>query len=152
VEGDAVGQTLYYGAGAGAGPTASAVVADLVDLARDFALDQDHAVPGLGVSMSRMRTQAVLPIAEVHTSYYLRMTAADKPGVLSAVATICSEAGISIEALIQKQPGEGQTRVPVIILTNRVQEALLERAVTEMEALPYIDGRITRIRVEDLDG
>ncbi len=152
VEGDAVGPTLYYGAGAGAEPTASAVVADVIDIARDIALGQRPAVPSLGVAGASVSEQPILPIEEVHTSWYLRMTAEDKPGVLSDVARICSEAGISIEALIQKEPAQGETRVPVIILTNLTREADLVAAVTQIEALPSIEGEITRIRVENLDG
>ncbi len=152
VEGDAVGPTLYYGAGAGAAPTASAVVADIIDLARALGRGQQPAVSALGVEPGRVTEQAILPIASVYTAWYLRMTAEDKPGVLSEVATICSEAGISIEALIQKEPEEGETRVPLIILTNRVREADLVAATAEIEALSGIEGSITRIRVESLDG
>lgn len=152
VEGDAVGPTLYYGAGAGAAPTASAVVADIVDLARDLALGQTHAVAGLGVAAEEVRELPILAIHQVETAYYLRMTAEDKPGVLSEVASIFSEAGISIEALIQKQPLEGETRVPVIILTNLVLESKLMNAVKQIESLTTIEGEITCIRVESLDG
>jgi homoserine dehydrogenase len=152
VEGDAVGPTLYYGAGAGAAPTASAVVADIVDLARDLALGQTHAVAGLGVTTDKIVEQPILSIDQVETAYYLRMTAADKPGVLSEVASIFSEAGISIEALIQKQPLAGETRVPVIMLTNLVQESKLLDTVKQIESLTSIEGEITRIRVESLDG
>ena len=152
VEGDAVGPTLYYGAGAGASPTASAVVADIIDLGRDLALEQRRAVPELGVRSEAVARQPVLAMDDVETAWYLRMTAEDKPGVLSDVASICSRAGVSIEALIQKEPAEGETRVPVIILTNRTREGELNRVVAEIEALPSIEGRITRIRVETLDG
>jgi homoserine dehydrogenase len=152
VEGDAVGPTLYYGAGAGAAPTASAVVADIVDLARDLALGQTRAVAGLGVATDKIVEQPILAIHQVETAYYLRMTAADKPGVLSEVASIFSEAGISIEALIQKPPLAGETRVPVIMLTNLVQESKLLDTVKQIEALTSIEGEITRIRVESLDG
>lgn len=152
VEGDAVGPTLYYGAGAGAEPTASAVVADIVDLARNLVLDQHYPVAGLGVAATAIESRQVLDIDDVETAYYLRMTAEDRPGVLSEVARICSEAGISIEALIQKQPAEGESRVPVIILTNRVIESQLKSAVRDIEVLADIHGQITRIRVEGLDG
>jgi homoserine dehydrogenase len=152
VEGDAVGPTLYYGAGAGAAPTASAVVADIVDLARDLALGQTHAVAGFGVANNRIEVQPILAIGQVETACYLRMTAEDKPGVLSEIARIFSEAGISIEALIQKEPRTGETCVPVIILTNLVQESKLMSAVAQIESLTSIQGAITHIRVESLDG
>jgi homoserine dehydrogenase len=152
VEGDAVGPTLYYGAGAGAAPTASAVVADVIDLAREIASGQKPVVRALGVQPEAICEQTILPIEAVHTAWYMRMIAEDKPGVLSEVARICSEAGISIEALIQKEPEEGETRVPLIILTNRVREAELVAAAAQIEALAGIEGSITRIRVESLDG
>jgi homoserine dehydrogenase len=152
VEGDAVGPTLYYGAGAGAEPTASAVVADVIDLARNLARGQGSAVPMLGVQPEAIESRPILPMEDVRTAWYLRMTAEDKPGVLSDVASICSRAGVSIEALIQKEPAEGQTRVPVIILTNRTREGELNRVAREIEALDSIEGQITRIRVEALDG
>ena len=152
VEGDAVGPTLYYGAGAGAEPTASAVVADILDIARDLALGQRPAVRELGVRSDAVARQPILSIEDVQTAWYLRMTAEDKPGVLSNVASICSAAGVSIEALIQKEPAEGETRVPLIILTNRTRGGELSRVAAEIEALDSIDGKITRIRVETLDG
>ena len=152
VEGDAAGPTLYYGAGAGAQPTASAVIADIVDLARNLSRSQRSAVPELGVRAEAVAHQPILPIEDVHTAWYLRMTAEDKPGVLSDVASICSRAGVSIEALIQKEPAEGETRVPLIILTNRTRERELNRVASEIEALDSIEGSITRIRVEALDG
>ena len=145
-----MGPTLYYGAGAGAAPTASAVVADIIDLARAISRGQQAAVSALGVQPEQIVEQAILPIEAVHTAWYLRMTAEDKPGVLSEVARICSESGISIEALIQKEPEEGETRVALIILTNRMREAELISATAEIEALPGIEGSITRIRVESL--
>jgi homoserine dehydrogenase len=118
VEGDAVGPTLYYGAGAGAEPTASAVIADLVDLARELGADETCQIPSLGFAQGSVRDLPVVPMEQVVTPWYLRMEAEDKPGVLSAVASIFSEQGISIEALIQKAPEEGETRVPLIVLTN----------------------------------
>jgi len=152
VEGDAAGPTLYYGAGAGAAPTASAVVADIVDLARELAQGQQPVVAGLGVKGASIVEQRILPIEEVHSAHYMRMTVEDKPGVLSEIAQIFSKAGISIEALIQKPPEAGETRVPVIMLTNLVEEAKLMAVVAEIEALPNVEGGITRIRVESLDG
>jgi homoserine dehydrogenase len=152
VEGDAVGPTLYYGAGAGAEPTASAVVADIVDLARDLSAGQSSRVPCLGVAASSVVELPVLPMQQVETPWYLRMEAEDRPGVMSQVATIFSEQGISIEALIQKAPAEGETRVPVIVLTNSAPQGSIDTAASAIEALDSITGDITRIRVETLDG
>ncbi len=152
VEADAVGPTLYYGAGAGAEPTASAVLADVVDLARALASDQKPTVQSLGFAPASINEQALLPMADVQSAYYLRLLADDKPGVMSEVSSVFSQAGISIEALIQKQPAVGQTQVPVIILTNTVREGDLLDAVAALEALPAIAADITRIRVESLDG
>jgi len=152
VEGNAVGPTLYYGAGAGGAPTASAVVADLVDLARDIGAGQTCRVPHLGCAASSLRDLPIVPMAEVETPWYLRMEVEDKPGVLSAVASIFSERGISIEALIQKAPLEGQTRVQLIVLTNKAAQGDVDAAATAIEALDSISGKVTRIRVEALDG
>ncbi len=152
VEGDAVGPTLYYGAGAGAEPTASAVVADIVDLARELSAGQSFRVPSLGFADECLNDLPVVPMAEVVTPWYLRMVAEDKPGVLSAIATIFSNEGISIEALIQKAPAEGETRVPLIVLTNRAMQGSVDKAVSAIEALDSISGEVARIRVEVLDG
>lgn len=152
VEGNAVGSTLYYGAGAGALPTASAVVADLVDLARDFGAGQSGRVPALGVARSSLRDLPIIPMTKVKTPWYLRMEVEDKPGVLSRVASIFSEQGISIEALIQKAPAQGQTLVSLIVLTNKAPQGSVDTAVLAIEALDTINGKVTRIRVEALDG
>lgn len=152
VEGNAVGPTLYYGAGAGAKPTASAVVADLVDLARDFGVGQSGRVPALNVMRSSLRALPVIPMANVQTPWYLRMEVADKPGVLSRVASIFSDQGISIEALIQKAPAQGQTLVSLIVLTNKAAQGSVDVAVRAIEALDTINGKVTRIRVEPLAG
>ena len=152
VEGDAVGPTLYYGAGAGAEPTASAVIADLVDLARDVSAGQVCRVPALGAAADSIKPLPVVPISDVATAWYLRLEAEDKPGVMSQVASLFGEQGISIEALTQKAPAAGQDRVPVIIVTNVAAQGDLEAAVQAIEALPTINGSITRIRVETLDG
>lgn len=148
VYGDAVGQTLYYGAGAGALPTASAVIADLVDLARDIAIGQQSRVPSLAFADSRVNDYPVLQIDDVMACHYLRIEAEDKPGVLSEIASLLSQVGISIEALIQKAPAAGASKVPVIILTNRTREADVQRAVAAMEALPTISRPVVRLRVE----
>jgi len=152
VEGDAVGPTLYYGAGAGAEPTASAVVADLVDLARDIAAGQSNRVPAGGFAAAAVRNLPLVPMADVNTPWYLRMEAEDKPGVMSEVTRIFSEQGISIEGLIQKAPAAGESRVPVVVLTNTAAQSKVEEAVREIEALATIYGSMTCIRVETLDG
>lgn len=150
VKGDAVGPTLYYGAGAGAEPTASAVIADIVDAARTLTASPEHRVPFLGFQQESLRDKAILPIEDVETAYYLRMSALDKPGVLSQVAQILSESGISIEALIQKEAKDEQEIVPLILLTNRAVEKQLVEAIIKIESLSSITGPITRIRVEPL--
>ena len=152
VEGNAVGPTLYYGAGAGAEPTASAVVADLVDLARDISVGQSCRIPALGVARESMRDLPIIPMEQVETAWYLRMEAEDKPGVMSQVTRIFSEQGISIEGLIQKAPAEGESQVPVIVLTNIAAQGNVDIAVRAIEALDTINGKIARIRVEALDG
>ena len=152
VEGSAVGPTLYYGAGAGAQPTASAVVADLIDLARDVGAGVSARLPALGVALADLRSLPIIPIEKVKTPWYLRMEVEDKPGVLSKVASIFSEQGISIEALIQRAPGQGQTLVSLIVLTNKAPQDSVDIAVCEIEALETINGKVTRIRVEALDG
>jgi len=152
VEGNAVGATLYCGAGAGGRPTASAVVADLVDLAREAGAETGGRVPALGVDGDNLRNLPVIPMEEVATPWYLRMEAEDKPGVLSRVASIFSEQGISIEALIQKPPAHGKSLASVIVVTNRARQGNVDQAVSAIEALDTIDGEVTRIRVEELDG
>jgi homoserine dehydrogenase len=152
VEGNAVGPTLYYGAGAGAAATASAVVADLVDLARDLGVGQTCRVPPLGFARSELRDLPIVPMEQVVTPWYLRMEVEDKPGVLSKVASIFSDQGISIEALTQKAPAEGQTRVQLIVITNKAVQGSMDKAVAAIEALDTIAGKVTRIRVEELDG
>jgi len=150
VEGSAVGSTLYYGAGAGAEPTASAVVADIIDLARDLAAGQSPQVPSLGVGSTDIRELPVVPMTDVVSPWYLRMEAEDKPGVMSQVTSLFSAEGISIEALIQKAPPAGETRVPVIVLTNKAAQGRLGAAVRAIEALDSISGKIMCIRVETL--
>ena len=152
VEGSAVGPTLYYGAGAGARPTASAVVADLIDLARDVGVGVSARLPALGVALADLRSLPIIPIEKVKTPWYLRMEVEDKPGVLSRVASIFSEQGISIEALIQRAPGQGQTLVSLIVLTNKAPQDSVDIAVCEIEALETMNCKVTRIRVEALDG
>ncbi len=149
VKGDAVGPTLYYGAGAGAEPTASSVIADIVDLARSFSGASENRVSHLGFNNDALQELTILPIEECETAYYLRMQADDKPGVLSQVTTILSESGISIEAVIQKEQ-HGSAQVPLILLTNRAIEKQLLQAAELIEALDAISGSVTHIRVETL--
>lgn len=151
VNGDAVGPTLYYGAGAGDEATASAVIADVVDVARTLNVRPDQRVPLAGVSADRQGSlDDVLPMGDAETSYYMRISALDKPGVMSQVAKICSDRGISIEALIQHEPAEGEALVPVVLLTSRALESRLQEAVSQIEALDTIQGPVVRIRVESL--
>jgi homoserine dehydrogenase len=150
VQGDAVGPTLYYGAGAGSLPTASAVVADLVDVTRAMTADPENRVPHLAFQPGELSDTPVLPMDEVVTAYYLRLTVDDRPGVLAAVAGILSEHGISIEAMQQKEPAEGETQVPLVMLTQPVRESQMIAALGEIEALDAVAGEVTRIRVEQL--
>lgn len=152
VEGDAVGPTLYYGAGAGGEPTASAVVADVIDVARGLEDPPASRVPYLGFQPDALTQDPILAIADVETAFYLRMEVLDQLGVLSKVAQIMSDSGISIEALIQKEPQPGADTVPLILLTNRAREGLLMEAVACIEALDSVTGSVIRMRVESLDG
>ncbi|TCK04943.1 homoserine dehydrogenase [Marinobacterium mangrovicola] len=148
VDGDAVGQTLYYGSGAGAEPTASAVVADIVDVVRTLTADRDNRVPHLAFQPGQLSELPMLPVDDVVTGYYLRLQAVERPGVLAHVTRILGEKGINIEAIIQKQTREAQ--VPVIMMTQRVAESTMNEAIREIEALPDILGEVVRIRVEHL--
>jgi homoserine dehydrogenase len=150
VKGDAVGPTLYYGAGAGSLPTASAVVADLVDVTRLITADPEHRVPHLAFQPDRLSADPVLPIGEVETSYYLRMKVLDKPGVLADITRILADSTISIEAMVQKEPGEGESRVDIVMLTHLALEKNVERAMGKIEALSSVEGKVTRIRLESL--
>lgn len=151
VNGDPVGSTLYYGAGAGAGPTASAVVADLVDVAREVNTEPKYRVPFLAFQSHALSDEAVVGVQDVETRYYLRMDAQDTPGVLADVTRILGDIGISIEAILQKQPPPGADHVSVIILTHEVSEGRMDAAIERIEGLDTIQGRLTRIRVEHLD-
>ncbi|MGK0298001.1 MAG: homoserine dehydrogenase [Gammaproteobacteria bacterium] len=150
VKGDAVGPTLFYGAGAGSEPTASAVIADIIDVVRALTTDPENRVPHLAFQPSAMSDIAIKPMEEVETGYYLRINAADKPGVLSDVATILGDLSISIEAIIQKEPDEDATLVPVIFLTQKIVEKNMNEAIAKIEALETVDGKVRRIRVESL--
>lgn len=151
VKGDAVGPTLFYGAGAGAEPTASAVVADLVDVVRTLTSDPNNRVPHLAFQPDQLADLPILPIDEVQTSYYLRLHAVDKPGVLAEVTRILADSAISIESILQKEPPVGEDTVPVIILTQRVKERQMNEAIARIEKLASIKARVARIRLEHLN-
>jgi len=151
VQGDAVGPTLYYGAGAGSEPTASAVVADVIDVARTMTADPENRVPHLAFQPNALSDIPVLSIEEIETAYYLRMQAADRPGVLAEVTQILGGQGISIEAMIQKEPQEGEGVASIIMLTQRVGEHQMNEAIRRIESLSVIEGDVTRIRLEQLD-
>jgi homoserine dehydrogenase len=151
VKGDAVGATLYYGAGAGAEPTASAVVADLVDITRLHTADPDHRVPHLAFQPDQLAATAILPMEEVITSYYLRMRVHDKPGVLADVTRIFADRSISIGAMLQKERGEDEEeQSDIILLTHETHEKHINAAIAAIEALPVVNGKVTRIRLETL--
>ena len=150
VKGDAVGPTLYYGAGAGSQPTASAVVADLIDVTRLITADPEHRVPHLAFQPDRLSDEPILPIGEVETSYYLRMRVRDKPGVLADITRILADSSISIDAMVQKEPGEGERRVDIVMLTHLAVEKNVDAAIRRIENLPTMVGRVTRIRLEEL--
>ncbi len=150
VKADAAGQTLYYGAGAGAEPTGSSVIADLVDITRMATSDPGNRVPHLAFQPDQLRNDPILPVAEVETSYYLRMRALDRPGVLADITRILADLGISIEAMLQREPVAGEERVDVIMLTHRTIEKQIDQAIVKIEALDSIAGAITRIRLESL--
>ena len=150
VKGDAVGPTLYYGAGAGAEPTASAVIADLVDVVRALTTDPGNRVPHLAFQPDALSDTPILPIEKVETAYYLRMQAADRPGVLADVTRALGDQGISIEAVIQKEPLEDENFATIIMLTQRNIEQQMNEAIRRIESLDVISGKVTRIRLEHL--
>lgn len=149
VSGDAVGQTLYYGPGAGAEPTASSVIADLIDVARLLNSESQHRVPPLAFQSDELSAVPVLPVEQIVSGYYLRLQAVERPGVLAHVTRILGEKGINIEAIVQKETREAQ--VPVIMLTQRVEERMMNEAIREIEALPDILGDVIRIRIDHLE-
>ena len=150
VQADAVGPTLYYGAGAGDEPTASAVIADIVDVARTMTSDPENRVPPLAFQADALIDQTVLPMEEIETAYYLKLLAEDEAGVMADVTKILGDHNISIEAVVQKEPTEGIQQVPIIMLTRVVTERNMNNAIADVEALGSIHGSITRIRVEHL--
>jgi homoserine dehydrogenase len=150
VQGDAVGSTLYYGKGAGAEPTASAVIADLVDVTRMATSDPLNRVPHLAFQPNAMADLKILPMDEVQTSYYLRLRVQDKPGVLADITRILADEQISIDAVIQKEPGEGEDQTDLIMLTHLTREKRINAAIVKIEALGVVAGKVTKLRLEEL--
>lgn len=155
VQGDAVGPTMYYGAGAGARPTASAVVADIIDVARSFDnTGSSTMVPVLGFQDDSQSELPILEISEIVAAYYLRISVADKPGVMADITETLGQHGISIDALLQKEPGSkhgGDNTIPVVILTHEIKEAVMDTAIREIESLDVVTSKVARIRVDKLD-
>lgn len=151
VQGDAVGPTLYYGKGAGAEPTASAVVADLVDVTRLHTADPEHRVPHLAFQPDALSNTPLLPIEEVRSAYYLRMRVADETGVLADITRILAESGISIDAMLQKESREGEPQTDIIMLSHVVVEKQVNAAIAAIEALPTVLSKVTRLRMEELN-
>ncbi|MBX3678665.1 homoserine dehydrogenase [Cognatazoarcus halotolerans] len=150
VQADAVGATLYYGKGAGAEPTASAVIADLVDITRLHTADPEHRVPHLAFQPDQMVDLPVLPIDEAETACYMRMRVEDQPGVLADITRILADNGISIDAMLQREPEEGESQTDIIILTHRSIEGRISAAVAKIEGLAVVIGKVVRLRLEDL--
>jgi homoserine dehydrogenase len=150
VQGDAVGATLYYGKGAGAEPTASAVIADLVDVTRMHTADPENRVPHLAFQPDQLSDLPILAMDKVITSYYLRLRVQDKPGVLADITRILADEQISIDAVIQKEPGEGEDQTDLILLTHQTREKRINAAIAKMESLPVVAGKVTRLRLEEL--
>jgi homoserine dehydrogenase len=152
VQGDAVGSTLYYGKGAGAEPTASAVIADLVDVTRMHTVDPGNRVPHLAFQPDQLSSVPILAQSEVETAYYLRLRVEDKPGVLADVTRILADQSISIDALLQREPAEGEGETDIIILTHVCIEKQADSAIGKIEALPAVKRNVTRLRLENLNG
>jgi len=150
VQGDAVGATLYYGRGAGAEPTASAVIADLVDVARMHTADPEHRVPHLAFQPGAVQDTPVLPLSEIETSYYLRLRVEDKSGALADITRILADQAISIDAMIQREPDEGESQTDIIILTHVTVEKNIDAAIAKIEALPVVKKKVVRLRMEAL--
>ncbi|WP_424195697.1 homoserine dehydrogenase [Ampullimonas aquatilis] len=150
VHGDAVGATLYYGKGAGSEPTASAVIADLVDVTRTLTADPGHRVPFLAFQHDALSDMPILSMDEITTAYYLRLRVADKAGVLADITRILADRSISIDAFLQKEADEGENQTDIIILTHQTQEKNANAAIAQIEALPTVSGKVTRIRMEEL--
>lgn len=152
VKGDKLGPSLYYGAGAGADPTASAVTADIIDVARSITTDPLNRVPHLAFQPDQIVDLPIVPITEVSTAYYIRMQVDDIPGVMADITRIMGENQISIEAILQKEPEAGATQATIIMLTQKIVEKQINKAIEEISMLETVHGDIHRIRVETLDG
>jgi homoserine dehydrogenase len=150
VMGDAVGTTLYYGKGAGAEPTASAVIADLVDVARLQTAGPEHRVPHLAFQPGSMVNTSIMPMGEITTSYYLRLRVADVTGVLADITRILADNSISIDAMLQREAGDGENQTDLIMLTHETKEKNILAAITKVEALKTVEGSVTKIRLENL--
>jgi len=150
VQGDAVGASMYYGRGAGAEPTASAVIADLVDITRLATADPEHRVPHLAFQPNSISQEVILPMAEITTSYYLRLHVADRAGVLADVTRIMADLSISIDAMLQKEPAQNETQTDIIMLTHQTQEKNVLKAIEKIEQLSAVFGSVTKIRLEEL--
>ncbi len=150
VKGDAVGQTMYYGPGAGAEPTASAIVADLVDVTRMHTVDPRHRVPHLAFQPDLLSDLPILPMEEVETAYYLRRRVDDRTGVLAEITRILADLSISIDAMVQKEPGAGESQVDIVMLTHLTREKHINAAMERIEGLATVHGKVTRIRLEQL--
>ena len=150
VQGDAVGATLYYGKGAGAEPTASAVISDLVDVTRMHTADPEHRVPHLAFQPDSVEDTPILPLSEVETSYYLRLRVEDKPGVLADITRILADQQISTAAMIQREPGEGELQTDIIMLTHITREKNVDAAIAKIELLPVVKKKVIRLRMEEL--
>jgi homoserine dehydrogenase len=150
VQGDAVGTTLYYGKGAGSEPTASAVIADLVDITRLHTADPDHRVPHLAFQPDELHATPILPISDVRTAFYLRLRVADQKGVLANITRILAEGDVSIDAVLQRESADGENQTDLIILTHETQEGALRAALVQMQALPTVLAPIVSLRKEEL--
>ena len=150
VQGDAVGPTLYYGKGAGAEPTASSIIADLVDVTRMHTADPENRVPHLAFQPNQLVDLEVLPMDEVETCYYLRMRVVDKQGALADITRILADEQISIDAVIQKEPGAGETRTDLVMLTHQSREKRINSAIAKIEKLAVVEGEVVRLRLESL--
>lgn len=150
VQADAVGSTMYYGKGAGAEPTASAVIADLVDVARLHTASPEHRVPSLAFQPDAVKDTSVMPMADIESGYYLRLRVEDKRGVLADITRILADQQISIDAMIQREPGEGESQTDIIMLTHVTQEKFVDAAITKIEALSVVTQKVVRLRMEEL--
>jgi homoserine dehydrogenase len=150
VKGDAVGHTMYYGKGAGSEPTASAVIADLVDVARTLDSPASHRVPALAFQPGSLLNTPILPIEDVETAYYLRLRVADEPGVLADITRMLADASISLDAVLQREPAEGEHQTDVVLITHQTVEKSVNAALSRIEALPTVLSKVRRIRLEEL--